>query len=116
LRVARTKLVPAPPLWYFCLMKSAPWTVYLLRCADDTFYCGMTLDIQRRVQEHNESPRGAKYTRSRRPVELVWRHDCPDRVSAMKEELRIKRLPRKKKEELRHAHKLVTPTGASKSP
>ena len=47
------------------------WYVYLLRCADATLYCGVTTDMERRLREHNAGRRGAKYTRARRPVELV---------------------------------------------
>lgn len=47
------------------------WYVYLLRCADATLYCGVTTDMERRLREHNAGSRGAKYTRARRPVELV---------------------------------------------
>lgn len=82
---------PAPP----------PWYVYLLRCSDGTYYTGMTLNLERRVQEHNDgAPRGARYTRGRRPVELVWSARCDDRVAAMREERRIKQLPRARKEQL----------------
>ena len=55
------------------------WYVYLLRCADATLYCGVTTDMERRLREHNAGSRGAKYTRARRPVELVaaWRSRMP---------------------------------------
>lgn len=76
------------------------WWVYLLRCADGTFYTGMTLDLTRRLAEHNAGPRGARYTRARRPVQLLWSWRCRDRVAAMRLELRIKRLPRARKEAL----------------
>ena len=70
--------------------------VYLLRCADGSLYCGWTDDPERRLRAHNAG-RGAKYTRSRRPVELVWLEACADREEAMSREWHIKRLPREEK-------------------
>ena len=71
------------------------WHVYLLRCADQTLYCGITTDVIRRVAQHNgELPGGARYTRSRRPVELVASAGCADRSAAAKAEWRIKQLPK----------------------
>jgi putative endonuclease len=67
--------------------------VYLLRCADGTLYCGWTVDVERRVAAHNAG-RASRYTRSRLPVELAWSAPQPDRATAMREEVRIKRLPR----------------------
>ena len=58
------------------------WYVYLLRCADATLYCGVTTDMERRLREHNAGSRGAKYTRARRPVELVCCVAQPDASSA----------------------------------
>ena len=68
-------------------------SVYLLRCADDTLYCGWTVDVERRLAAHNAG-KASRYTRSRLPVELAWTAPQPDRAAAMREELRIKRLPR----------------------
>ena len=70
-----------------------PVSVYLLRCADGTLYCGWTVDVERRVAAHNAG-RASRYTRSRLPVELAWTCELPDRAAAMREEVRIKRLPR----------------------
>jgi putative endonuclease len=67
--------------------------VYLLRCADDTLYCGWTTDIQRRLAAHH-SGTASRYTRSRRPVELAVVIPVADRSAALSEEARIKRLPR----------------------
>ena len=76
----------------------SPWFVYLLRCADDTLYCGVTTDVARRVREHNgEAPGGARYTRSRRPVALAASAPCADRAQAQRLEARIKALPRARK-------------------
>lgn len=71
--------------------------LYILRCADATLYTGITTDVTRRVREHNTSLFGAKYTRGRRPVSLVFTRVFPNRSIAATEEARIKRLARKKK-------------------
>jgi putative endonuclease len=68
-------------------------SVYLLRCADGTLYCGWTVDVERRVAAHNAG-RASRYTRARLPVELAWSCAQPDRGAAMREEARIKQLPR----------------------
>jgi putative endonuclease len=73
------------------------WQVYILKCADGTFYTGITTDLKRRVHEHNNLPFGAKYTKSRRPVKLVFSRNIKNRPLAAKEEIRIKRLPKKEK-------------------
>jgi putative endonuclease len=67
--------------------------VYLLRCADETLYCGWTTDLQRRLAAHR-SGAASRYTRSRRPVELALVIPVANRVAALREEARIKRLPR----------------------
>ncbi|PLY10600.1 MAG: endonuclease [Sulfurimonas sp.] len=72
----------------------------MLRCSDGTLYTGITTDLARRVEEHNSSLKGAKYTRSRRPVALVYTEFCEDKSSAAIRELEIKKLPRAKKLEL----------------
>ncbi len=73
-------------------MNEKNWVVYLVRCSDKSLYCGISNDVHRRLKEHN-SGRGAKYTRSRRPVELVdIGPDMPKR-EALKLEYRIKRVP-----------------------
>lgn len=77
--------------------------VYLLRCADDTLYTGYTTDLARRVAEHNGAGRlaaGARYTRSRRPVTLVYHEVLPSRSAAQAREAAIKALPRAAKERL----------------
>ena len=70
--------------------------VYLLRCSDDTLYCGWTTDLKRRLAAHN-SGKGAKYTRTRRPVELVYFEELENKNSAMKREYEIKQLSRAEK-------------------
>ena len=70
--------------------------VYILQCSDNTLYTGWTTDLNRRIAEHNAG-RGARYTRSRRPVKLVYHETQPDRRRAMQREAAIKKLPRVKK-------------------
>ncbi len=65
--------------------------VYMLKCADNTFYTGITTELERRIEEHNGSDKGAKYTRVRRPVSLVYSEEHPDRSSASKREYEIKK-------------------------
>ena len=69
------------------------WYVYLLRCGDGSLYTGVTNDLSRRLAAH-QAGRGAKYTRSRLPVELVYQEMLPDRSAALRREAAIKRLPR----------------------
>ena len=72
---------------------------YIVECSDGTFYTGWTLDPERRVAQHNKGV-GAKYTSTRRPVKLVYLEEQPDRISAMKRELAIKRMKRAQKSKL----------------
>ena len=76
------------------------WYVYVLQCIDNTLYTGITTDVERRVKEHNTSIKGAKYTKTRRPVKLVYTESSIDRSTASKREYTIKKLSRKKKIEL----------------
>ena len=80
-------------------MSAGSWAVYILRCADGTLYTGIAPDVEKRVQKHNEG-KGAKYTRGRTPVELVYREDHPNRAEASKREYQIKQLSRAEKLEL----------------
>ena len=73
--------------------------VYIVECADATLYTGIAKDLERRVTEHNESDKGAKYTRVRRPVKLVYSEEHIDRSSASKREYEIKK-------KMSRAHKL----------
>lgn len=70
--------------------------VYIVECADGSFYTGWAMDVTRRVAAHNAG-RGARYTRARRPVKLVYVETCASRAAAMKREVTVKRLPRAKK-------------------
>ena len=73
-----------------------PWFVYMLRCADGSLYTGYTDDVQRRLSTH-QSGKGAKYTRSRLPVELAYWEELPDKSTALRREAAIKRLSRERK-------------------
>lgn len=74
-----------------------PYFVYILRCSDDTLYTGIATDVLRRVKEHNESPKGAKYTSGRRPVVLIHKEVFATRSEATKREVAIKNLSRGEK-------------------
>ncbi len=73
--------------------------VYLLRCADGTLYCGWSTDPERRLRQH-QAGKASRYTRTRRPVELVYTREFATRSEAMREEARIKRLPAGEKRRL----------------
>ena len=76
------------------------WKVYIVYRSDGSFYTGITTDIDRRILEHNYSLKAAKYTRSRRPVRLVYEESASNRSEASKREYSIKRLKRKNKSSL----------------
>ncbi len=73
------------------------WFVYIIKCADETLYTGITTDIQRRLSEHNSSEKWAKYTKMRRPVEMVFSQVCDDRSQASKLEYKIKKYTKQQK-------------------
>jgi len=74
-----------------------PWSLYAVICNDSSIYIGITTDVQRRIHEHNNTKKGAKYTRSRRPVSLVYVESHLNRSSASKAEARYKKLKRSDK-------------------
>ncbi len=77
------------------------WHLYLIRCGDDSLYCGIATDVERRFSEHqSQSPKSAKYLRGRLPLKLVYQKEIGNRSEATKEEMRIKKLSRKDKEKL----------------
>jgi len=78
---------PTPPVWF----------VYLVRCRDGSLYCGIAKDLDKRLAEHNSPDKGAKYTRGRRPVQLVYSEATASRAQATQREVRIKRLTRAQK-------------------
>jgi len=71
--------------------------VYILQCSDNSLYTGITTDLERRIFEHNNSDKGAKYTKIRRPVILVYNEKCENRSDASKREYEIKKLTRTQK-------------------
>ena len=76
------------------------YLLYILQCSDHTLYTGITTNLERRIKEHNSSKLGAKYTKIRRPVKLVFSQEFENRSEASKEESRIKKLSRQQKFEL----------------
>ncbi len=74
--------------------------VYILECSDNSLYTGITTNIEKRLNEHNTSPKGAKYTKARRPVKLVYQEPAQDRSAASKREYAIKKLTKTKKLQL----------------
>ena len=87
------------------------WYVYILRCGDGTLYTGITDNVERRLAVHRAG-RGAKYTRGRGPLELAYEEEQPDKSSALKRELAIKKMRREEKEALCRAW--AGETGAQK--
>ncbi len=81
-------------------MSGTQYSVYIVCCADDTYYTGIAADVARRLSEHEHSPRGAKYLKGRGPLTLVYSESVGDRSSALKIEHRIKQLNRADKEAL----------------
>ncbi len=79
---------------------------YILECADGTYYTGWTTDPERRVKQHNKGV-GARYTKTRRPVRLVYLEEQPDKITALKRELAIKKLKRVQKSKLVEESKQV---------
>lgn len=85
-------------------MSNKEWVVYLVRCVDESLYCGITNDIKRRLIEHNAG-KGAKYTKSRTPVEIVGISLEMTKADALKLEYRVKKVPADKKiSELKKGH------------
>lgn len=80
------------------------WFVYILLCRGETLYCGITDDVQRRLEAHR-SGKGAKYTRGRGPLELVYTEECESYSVALKREYAIKQLPCSEKQKLIEAYK-----------
>jgi len=77
------------------------WHVYIVECADKTLYTGITKDVEKRLVEHNtDNKLAAKYTRVRRPVELMYQESCTSRSTATKREMAIKCLSRQEKQQL----------------
>lgn len=83
------------------------WHVYIVCCRDGTYYTGIARNLARRIREHNSLKSGARYTRSRRPVQLVYAEPAPSRSAAAKREYQLKRMPLARKKELIDAAQLL---------
>ncbi|MDR9436304.1 MAG: GIY-YIG nuclease family protein [Thiohalophilus sp.] len=80
------------------IKKTNAWYVYMLQCSDNSLYTGITVDPERRVLEHNQDNKlGARYTRARRPVRLVYQESCASRSAAARREAEIRKLTRRQK-------------------
>ncbi|MBN1688601.1 MAG: GIY-YIG nuclease family protein [Candidatus Omnitrophica bacterium] len=79
--------------------KEKDWSLYILRCSDGSLYTGITNDLNRRFKMHSEG-KASRYTRTRRPVEILYEEKCGTRTQAMVRECKVKSYPRIKKEEL----------------
>ena len=80
------------------------WYLYILRCKDGTLYTGITTDVEKRFEAH-QSGKGAKYTRGRGPLELIYREECGTHSDALKREIAVKRLSREQKQAMIDAYK-----------
>ena len=80
-------------------MTEKKWYLYILRCGDGSLYTGFTTEVESRLEQHR-SGKGAKYTRGRGPLEVVYTEECEDHSAALKRELAVKALPREEKEKL----------------
>lgn len=85
------------------------WYLYILRCGDNTLYTGITTDVHKRLEVHR-SGKGAKYTRGRGPLELVYQEECGSHSDALKREIEVKRLGRTEKLQLLEEWKKLTET------
>ena len=84
-------------------MNSPGWFVYIVRCQDDTLYTGITTDLFRRLDQHNSDRGGARYTRPRRPVQLVYAEPAASRSAAARREFQVKKLSVAEKRRLIHS-------------
>jgi putative endonuclease len=82
------------------MTSKANWYVYFLRCNDNSLYAGITTDIERRLHQHNHTKLGAKYTRAKRPVTLVFVEEALNKSTAGKREHQIRKLTKTQKEKL----------------
>jgi len=76
------------------------WYVYMVRCSDGSLYTGITNNLEKRIAAHNSEKGGARYTRSRRPVELIYSKQAGSRAAAARQEYQLKKLPRSQKKGL----------------
>lgn len=96
-------------------MEQSRHFVYMLQCNDGSFYMGYATDVYRRLKEHNESPKAAKYTRGRRPVTLVYYEECESRSDALKRENALRKLTRPQKAQLAQTFFKETPVNSTAS-
>jgi len=82
------------------IKRHSQYYVYIVKCKDGTYYTGHTNDLEKRIKEHNDNKRGARYTRYKRPVKVVWKKEYRYFKRAFLEEKRIKALTRQQKEKL----------------
>ena len=94
-------------LFFLEALKSAAYHVYIVECADGTYYTGSTNDLENRLKKHN-SGAGAKYLRGRGPVRVVYLRRCRSKSSALKFEAKIKALDRSKKMEIIKMHQMIS--------
>ncbi len=88
-------------------MSDSRYSVYIVQCADGTYYTGIATDVARRMREHTSGPRGAKYLKGRGPLSLVFSEEAGDRSRASQVEYHIKRLSRSDKESLVKGNKTL---------
>jgi putative endonuclease len=81
-------------------MRAGEYSIYIVRCNDGTLYTGIAIDVERRIEEHQAGPRGAKYLRGKGPLRLEFSEMIGDRSTAQQFEYRVKRLERERKEAL----------------
>ncbi len=81
------------------------WYMYVVRCSDGSLYAGIAKNLRKRILEHNYGMKGAKYTRSRRPVEVVYKEECETHSEALKREWAFKKLSKRKKEQVVSSNK-----------
>jgi len=89
---------------------SITWYVYMVQCRDGTLYTGITNDLEKRIAAHNSGKDGARYTRGRRPVKLVYAEKTGSKSTAARQERRIKKLDRTKKMQLAKDQYIMPPT------
>ena len=89
-------------------MSAGDYSLYIVRCADGSLYTGIAIDIERRLREHENGARGAKYLRGKGPFKLEFSACLGDRSLASQAEYRVKRLDRERKEELIAGHRLLS--------
>jgi putative endonuclease len=92
-------------------MPETTWYTYMVRCCDNTLYTGITTNPEKRLAAHNTGKNGAKYTRARRPVQLVYLEECPSRSAAAKREYALKQLDLAAKLQLLRDKGLIQNTG-----